>query len=692
MVFKVFRDLNLGVKIGGGFAVLIIIAALMTFIGYNGLSNVNNDVKITNDAAGFAKSVLEIRQLEKEFMLREEQQYLDDIGSKIDQMIAQSEKTKTLISDQENMARIDQMQLLASEYREVVSKYAEALFQQNELRTSFTNAENNFKLQVSTMLEIQMGDFDSMLNRYSQSDGLSVSIEELNAKTNTVLIAQRLLKDIDNIGIQERNYIINLANPELQNQYAKSTLQAFETAKKTAAELRDSFNDEPNIQAVENIIAELESSEKIFRDIQNVELVKDENKTLMENKAAEFIAQAENLQSLQLEKMQVVQERAVRDLIIALVIAILIGAVVAFVITRSITKPVNLGVEFAQEIAAGNLAADKINVDSRDEIGILADALNKMRDQLRSVIKNAADIANNLAASSQELSASGEEVASAAQQVGHSIQQVASGAEEQSAQVEETSSRINQLIEEINDVTTMSDEMDGQADNVMNNIKEGNNSIENSVDQIEDVKNNSNEVSNTINNLGGLSNKIGEIVQLINDIAAQTNLLALNAAIEAARAGEAGRGFSVVADEIRQLAEESENATNQIGSLVKEIQNGVGNAVAKMDETEAVVAESVNAIKSTGSSFAEINSATVNLIELIESISVKAKNVGLNSKEVESAVQEIASVSEEAASNSEEVAAASEEQSASTEEIVNAADELAELANELTNVVNKFAL
>ncbi|MFW5687062.1 MAG: methyl-accepting chemotaxis protein, partial [Halanaerobium sp.] len=188
------------------------------------------------------------------------------------------------------------------------------------------------------------------------------------------------------------------------------------------------------------------------------------------------------------------------------------------------------------------------------------------------------------------------------------------------------------------------------------------------------------------------SNKIGEIVELINNIAAQTNLLALNAAIEAARAGEAGRGFSVVADEIRQLAEESEDATNQIGGLVREIQSGVGDAVTRMDATEEVVNGSVSAIRNTGKSFEEINSAALRLRDLIENINERSEKVSTNGKDVEATIREIASVSEEAASNAEEVAAASEEQSASTEEIVSASEDLTRMAVDLTDVINKFNL
>jgi len=837
-MFKAFRNLNLGIKIGGGFTLLLIIAAVMAFMGYSGLINVEDKAIIAMDAVGFAETALEMRQNEKDFMLRKEKIYIDNINSLFEDMNKQVEETRALMTDQVDKERLTQMYTFAGEYSNAANNYADSLFQQNELRSKFINTEEDLNIHINTILTNQEEEYeqaleeltkieeeivsefaenylptfnyllnadrdfqqskvalmkavnennrgeieqlkgvfdeniaqtaerfekyentdtifaeeieirenfytgfqtyktktsqiwdnisggnynnlDSLLEQENQIFGevrekldkiqqkymdasnslqqetdtnIETTLNKVNQKYSTRKLANDLKANINEIGIQERNYIINLANAEMQSQYADSTLAAFETAKSTAAELRDSFNEAQDIEAAENIIAQLENTEQVFREIHNVELVKDENKALLEEKAEEFIVQANSLKDLHVEEMHEAQSTAIRNLIIALVIAVLIGIILAFFITRSITKPVNLGVAFAKEIADGNLAAEKIDVDSNDEIGTLAKALNTMQDQLRNVITNVSNIAENLSASSEELSASGEEVAVAAQQVGESIQQVASGAEEQSAQVEETNSKINELIEQINDVEKMSTEMDEQADNVMNNINEGNQSVDNSVEQIENVKGNTKDVANTINNLGDLSNKIGEIVELINDIAAQTNLLALNAAIEAARAGEAGRGFSVVADEIRQLAEESEEATTQIGGLVKEIQGGVGDAVNKMNNTEEVVDSSVSAIKNTGNTFEKINNAALRLSELIENISQQSERVNVNSREVEATVQEIARVSEEAASNSEEVAAASEEQSASTEEIVSAAENLADMANNLTEAVNKFKL
>ena len=382
------------------------------------------------------------------------------------------------------------------------------------------------------------------------------------------------------------------------------------------------------------------------------------------------------------------------EIVVTIIISLIIGLMIAFAVAYYISNPIQTATMHTEYIANGDLTKKMPGsfLERKDEIGRMAISFDKMGNNLRSMIGQVSNISSNLSSSSEELSASGQEVAASAEEVGRAIENVASGAEEQAAQIEETNTVIKQLTNDIANVRQMSAEMNKQADRVKNNFEQGNDSITFSIEQINNLEQNSNQVATTINSLGTLSQRVGEIVELINGIAAQTNLLALNAAIEAARAGEAGRGFSVVADEIRELAEESTKATNQIAQLVKDIQHNVGEAVEKMKETENVVITSVNSIQNTGQTFAEINQATENLMKIIVMLEGKTKEMSANSKEVEGSVRQVAAVSEEAASNAEEVAASSEEQSASTEEIVSAATELAEMANDLTESIARFKL
>lgn len=381
------------------------------------------------------------------------------------------------------------------------------------------------------------------------------------------------------------------------------------------------------------------------------------------------------------------------NLIIAIII---IGSIVTilgayFFINRTI-RPIKQVVTFADEIANGQLNSENLAVSSKDEIGQMTLSLNTMKNQLREMISGVKTIVQQISISSEELSAFGEQVGQAAEQVGDSIQSVASGAEEQSAQVEETARVLDGMKSRIEVVAASIGKLAEDGNLVLKNIEVGSTSVQNSIVQIGNVKNSSSEVTKLMTVLGDTSKEIGNIVGLIKSIAEQTNLLALNAAIEAARAGDAGRGFSIVADEIRSLAEDSSEATEKIAGLINKIQSDITQTISKVKQSEDEVENSVNVIEMTNQAFEEIIRISDKLIRGLGDVSVQTKEMDRMSISVKDAIDNIAAVSQEAASNSEEVAASSQEQVSATSEIVTSATRLSEISDELSTAVDKFKL
>ena len=174
-MFKAFRNLNLGIKIGGGFTLLLIIAAVMAFMGYSGLNNVDHDATIAMDAVGFAETALEMRQNEKDFMLREEQIYIDNINSLAEKMNEQAEETKALMNEQGDKDRVTQMQTLAGEYSNAANNYADSLFQQNELRSKFINTEEDLNIHINTILTNQEEEYEQALEELTKIEEEIVS-------------------------------------------------------------------------------------------------------------------------------------------------------------------------------------------------------------------------------------------------------------------------------------------------------------------------------------------------------------------------------------------------------------------------------------------------------------------------------------------------------------------------------------
>ncbi|MCW0919677.1 methyl-accepting chemotaxis protein [Pseudomonas sp. RG1] len=633
-----FGNISVNMKLGLGFGLVLALTCVLALTGWTSLGGLIDRSNWMSDITQLNAGLTKLRVVRLQYMLTNgDETAAQNVQTTLESFAAQQQALISKFKSPENVKLLKQQAATIAEYQTSLNKMRNAYRTGNSARdTMSVNAQNAYNLIESISQRVQQMELSDQ--RFEQ-------FQAVTAAKEAFILAR----------YEVRGYTAT-SNAETEQKAVGQIDAAIASLKPLNAQFAATQQDA--LRQLETALTSYRGALMAYKNA-NTEAVQARKE--MTDQGTTIVALSEQLYQIQLDRRDAESAQARTFQLISTLLALLVGVIAAVIITRQITRPLQETLAVVERIASGDLTQN-VTVTRRDELGVLQQGIARMGVTLRDLISGIRDGVTQIASAAEELSAVTE--------------QTSAGVNSQKVETDQVATAMHEMTATVQEVARNAEEASQAAAAADGEAREGDKVVNEAIAQIERLASEVVRSTEAMSVLQQESDKIGSVMDVIKAVAEQTNLLALNAAIEAARAGEAGRGFAVVADEVRGLAQRTQKSTEEIEGLVAGLQNGTQQVSAVMNNSRALTDSSVALTRKAGASLENITRTVSNIQSMNQQIAAAAEQQSAVAEEISRSIINVRDVSEQTAAASDETAASSVE--------------LARLGGQLQQMVSHF--